>query len=65
MKDAFEHPQDSTAPKNEECSEKKCATCFANRGCMYDVYSMTPAFNLKEFYLENLRSTYPIINKRA
>jgi hypothetical protein len=66
MKEAFEHSQDSTATKNEECSEKKCATCFANRGCMYDVYSMIPAFNLKTFYLETLKmNETPMVNKRA
>ena len=66
MKDAFEHSQDSTAIEGETCSEKKCATCFANRGCMYDVYSMIPAFNLKKFYLETLKmDETPVLNKRA
>jgi hypothetical protein len=66
MKDAFEHSQDSTARKDEDCNEKKCATCFANRGCMYDVYSMVPASNLKKFCLETLMmNEIPMLNKRA
>ena len=66
MKDAIEHSQESTAIEDETCSEKKCATCFANRGCMYDVYSMVPAFNLKKFYLETLdMNGTSMLNKRA
>lgn len=66
MKDATEHSQESTAIENEICSEEKCATCFANRGCMYDIYSMIPAFNLKEFYLANLKMHENLaLNKRA
>jgi hypothetical protein len=53
MKDPVGYSQDETVIKYELCSEKKCATCFANRGCMYEQYPAAPAFNLLTFYLES------------
>jgi len=53
MKDSNVYSQDLTAIKDELCSEKKCATCFENRGCMYEQYFAIPTFNLMSLLLQN------------
>lgn len=53
MNNSVGYSQNVTVIKDEPCSEKKCATCFAHRGCMYEQYAVAPAFNLLAFYLEN------------
>jgi len=53
MKDANVYSQDSTALKHELCSEKKCVTCFQNRGCMYEQYFAAPTSNLVTLLLQN------------
>jgi len=53
MKDSTGYSQDSTAVKYELCSEKKCATCFENRGCIYEQYFAAPTFNLVTLLLQN------------
>jgi hypothetical protein len=38
MKKQIVYTQPSTATTQNECSEKACATCFENRGCMFEQY---------------------------
>lgn len=37
MKNSIDQSQEETG-QQQPCSEKACATCFENRGCMYDRY---------------------------
>jgi len=53
MKDSIRNSQDQTAIRYELCSEKKCATCFENRGCMYEQPFAAPTFNLVTLFLQN------------
>lgn len=48
MKQSIAYPQDATMVKQHECSEKTCANCFENRGCMYAEYPMTAIQNMVE-----------------
>ena len=57
MKDSIVYSQDPTAIKYELCSEKKCATCFENRGCMYEQYFTAPGFNLVTLLSQNQTKT--------
>jgi len=59
MKDANVYSQDSTALKHELCSEKKCVTCFQNRGCMYEQYFAAPTSNLVTLLLQNQLNCRP------
>ena len=53
MKDSNVYSLDSAAIKPELCSEKKCATCFENRGCMYEQYFAAPTSNLLTLLSQN------------
>jgi hypothetical protein len=53
MKNLTGYSQDPIALKYELCDEKKCATCFENRGCMYEQYFAAPTFNLVALLLQN------------
>jgi len=53
MKNSNGYSQDLTAIRDELCSEKKCATCFENRGCMYEQYFAASTFNLVTLLLQN------------
>ncbi|HEV8507180.1 MAG TPA: hypothetical protein VGQ53_17335 [Chitinophagaceae bacterium] len=64
MKDSTSYSQDPTAVKYEFYSEKKCATCFENRGCMYEQYLATPTFNFVTLLLQNqVKTQTQTINK--
>jgi hypothetical protein len=53
MKDSIGYSQEPTAIKYELYSETKCATCFENRGCMYEQYFAAPTFNLVTLLSQN------------
>jgi hypothetical protein len=36
MEESIIHLQKANNAEKQECSEKTCASCFANRGCMYE-----------------------------
>jgi len=36
MEESIIHSQKASSADKQECSEKTCASCFANRGCMYE-----------------------------
>jgi len=52
MKDSNDHSQDPNVVEHELCSEKKCATCFENRGCMYEQYFAASTFKLVTLLLK-------------
>jgi len=57
MKDSNIYSQQATRSKDELCNEKKCATCFENRGCMYEQYFSVPSINLITLFLQNQPTT--------
>ncbi len=53
MKNSTKHLQDPLTAEQETCSEKKCITCFENRGCIYDrYYTDTQSFRAETFKME-------------
>lgn len=50
MNQSIANSQDATAAQQQPCSEKKCITCFENRGCMYEQYVITVLHNIEESY---------------
>jgi len=50
MKDSINYSQDPTAMQHDICSEKKCATCFENRGCIYEQYFLVGIQNMEKFH---------------
>lgn len=38
------------AVQDHSCSEKTCATCFENRGCIYEMYLATVAADPNQFF---------------
>src|SRR4029079_3088891 len=64
MKDPDGYSQDPSAIKYELCSEKKCATCYENRGCMYEQYFSAPTFNLVTLLLQNQAKTQTQARKK-
>ena len=51
MKDSIDYSQNPTLMQYETCSEKKCATCFENGGCIYEQYFLVA--------MQNMERTYP------
>lgn len=65
MKDSIFYPQDH-AIKHELCNEKRCATCFENRGCIYEHYLLVVMQNAEKVRPENqMNSGTSAIIKRA
>ena len=65
MKDSIFYPQER-AIKHELCNEKRCATCFQNRGCMYEQYLLALMQNMETAHLNNqLNKESTAIIKRA
>lgn len=46
MKNSLDSLQHEIAMNH--CSEKNCATCFENRGCMYEQFSISATYPLQE-----------------
>jgi hypothetical protein len=65
MKNSNDYLQSSTSIKQEPCSEKTCATCFANRGCIYEQYPVAAIHNREESHIESRIDNDSTISKRA
>ena len=65
MKNSMNKSQENTVIKDESCSEKKCATCFQNNGCMFEQYLGASIHNIDELRRENNTDLNPVISKRA
>jgi hypothetical protein len=48
MKEPIDHTENATVPEYQQCSEKKCVTCFENRGCIYEQYLIASTHNIVE-----------------
>jgi hypothetical protein len=57
MKQPIDHAENATTPEDQLCSEKKCVTCFENRGCIYEQYLIAMTHNIERSYRAN--RTYP------
>ena len=64
MKNVIDHSKDETASQ-QPCSEKKCATCFANRGCMYEQHPASDLPSIERYYGEINADNTELISKRA
>jgi hypothetical protein len=53
MKNSNDHPQQSTVVDHRVCNETKCATCFQNRGCIYEQYFHVTVQNMEIFIFGN------------
>ena len=45
--------QEETTEQEQPCSEEKCATCFENRGCMFERYLATIRKIEEQFAMDN------------
>ena len=53
MKNSMKHSPGPHKAEQEICNEKKCITCFENRGCIYDrYYTDTQSFRAETFKME-------------
>ena len=57
MKEPIDHAENATMPEQQLCSEKKCVTCFENRGCIYEQYLITMTHNTERSYAGNRINT--------
>jgi len=48
MNDSTDYSRASTMMQHNICSEKKCVTCFENRGCIYEQYSLVAMQNMQK-----------------
>lgn len=53
MKEPIEHAKNTTTPDDQLCSEKKCVTCFENRGCIYEQYLISVSHTIERSYRVN------------
>ncbi|MBL7742435.1 MAG: hypothetical protein JNN00_03070 [Chitinophagaceae bacterium] len=66
MKNSIDNRQEElTAVQNEPCSEKKCVSCFANRGCMYEQAHLATIPDAEIFHWKNETVPYVPVSKRA
>jgi len=66
MKNSIDHLKNATVATDESCSEEKCATCFENRGCMFEQYVSALTKKIEEAYLANhVNRTIQQISHRA
>jgi hypothetical protein len=56
MKQLIVYVQDADAMQQQACSEKKCITCFENKGCMYEPYLIAAINNSETPYLAQQQS---------
>jgi hypothetical protein len=59
MKNSEDHPHATGTPQTA-CSELNCATCFQNKGCIYDVYLITRQTLAEEIQHKNASSQQKI-----
>jgi len=53
MKHSIDYsPQNATVMQYELCSEKTCATCFENRGCIYEQHLFAAILNMDVVQME-------------
>ena len=53
MKNSMKNSPGLHKAEQEICNEKKCITCFENRGCIYDrYYTDMPSFNAENSQTE-------------
>jgi len=65
MKNSFDQTT-AESPGHEMCSAKTCATCFENRGCIYEHYMSVAVNKKQEIYLVTpTDSSKPVMEKRA
>jgi hypothetical protein len=59
MKEPNVYSENAVPVQEQDCSEEKCLTCFANAGCIYDHYlqAMTAVTN-KLYTLQPLHSQF-------
>lgn len=64
MKHSIDYsPQNATVMQYELCSDKTCATCFENRGCIYEQHLFAAILNMDVVQMERQMknsSTRPI-----
>ncbi|MEI9943536.1 MAG: hypothetical protein WDN26_04885 [Chitinophagaceae bacterium] len=65
MKNSINNTQDATPVRQQPCSEKACATCFENGGCIYEHYLIAATHFIKEYQTGNRINAASLINKRA
>ncbi|MBL7740576.1 MAG: hypothetical protein JNK14_15260 [Chitinophagaceae bacterium] len=65
MKNSTNDRQEPTAVQNEPCSEKKCASCFENRGCMYEQNHSAARYATNIFHWKNETIPQVPVSKRA
>ena len=59
MKDSIAGGKDEPV-EQQACSEKKCITCFENRGCMYDQYMIITTYHSEGSHPKKENSTLPL-----
>jgi len=61
MKHSLDYsPQNATVMPYELCSEKTCATCFENRGCIYEQHLFAAILNMDVVQMERqMKNTFP------
>ena len=53
MKHSIDYsPQNETVMPYDLCSEKSCATCFENRGCIYEQHLFAAILNMDVVQME-------------
>jgi len=66
MKNSRDHLKHATQAPEEPCSEQKCATCFENRGCMFEQYVEALMSKIKETHGANrVSEIVPQLDRRA
>jgi len=66
MKNSIDRLKRETDATSETCNEEKCATCFENRGCMFEQYVSAMMNKIEEAYLANhVTQTIQHISRRA
>jgi hypothetical protein len=66
MKNSMDHLKHATPATEEPCSEQKCATCFENRGCMFEQYVGALMNKIEETYQANrANEIVPQLSRRA
>jgi hypothetical protein len=56
MKKPIDQSKESNVLQQNGCDEKKCATCFQNRGCIYDHYITAASQSMEKFYIANQKN---------
>jgi hypothetical protein len=65
MKNSVEKTLVETGLEDKACSEEKCATCFENRGCIYEQYVAAMIHTIELSYGQNRIPGSEQIGKRA